>query len=52
VVFLTIVRIVGAAQCFADRELVEVLEGNHDELTYFDGDQLCRMCADSAAVAY
>jgi hypothetical protein len=30
----------------------ECVEDNHDGLTYFDGDQLCRVCADNAGVAY
>jgi hypothetical protein len=32
------------------RDMVEVLEEDH--LTYFEGDQLCRTCADNAGVAY
>jgi hypothetical protein len=32
------------------RDLVEVLEEDH--LTFFEGDQLCRTCADNAGVAY
>lgn len=32
------------------RELVELHEDNHDNLTYFHGDLLCGECADSAAV--
>jgi hypothetical protein len=35
---------------FRRRELVEVLEEDH--LSYFDGDLLCRTCADNAGVAY
>lgn len=42
----------GCGGCFAGRELVELHEDNHDNLTYFDGDLLCRTCADSAGVAY
>jgi hypothetical protein len=34
------------------RDMVECVEDNHDGLTYFDGDQLCRVCADNAGVAY
>src|SRR5215210_1774568 len=41
----------GCGHRFRHRELLEVLEGNHDNLTYFDGDLLCRTCADNAAVA-
>ena len=33
-------------------ETVECVEGNHDNLTYFHGDRLCRGCADGAGVAY
>jgi hypothetical protein len=32
------------------RDMVEVLEEDH--LTFFEGDQLCRTCADNAGVAY
>jgi hypothetical protein len=42
----------GCGHRFRHRELVEVLEGNHDDLTYFDGDLLCRTCADNASVVY
>jgi hypothetical protein len=38
----------GCGLRFRGRELVELHEGNHDNLTYFDGDQLCRTCADNA----
>jgi hypothetical protein len=34
------------------RELVECVEGNHDGLTYFDGDRLCPACADAAGVEH
>jgi hypothetical protein len=34
------------------RELVECIEGNHDNLTYFDGDLLCPSCADTAGVEH
>ncbi len=33
------------------RDLVELHEGNHDDLTYFHGDLLCPTCADGAGVA-
>ena len=42
----------GCGRRFRHRELVEVLEDNHDNLTYFDGDLLCPACADNAGVAY
>jgi hypothetical protein len=32
------------------RDMVEVLEENH--LTFFEGDQLCRTCADAAGVEH
>jgi hypothetical protein len=35
---------------FRHRELVELTEDNHDDLTYFDGDLLCSACADGAGV--
>ncbi len=34
------------------RELVELHEDNHDNLTYFHGDHLCRSCADGAGVEH
>ncbi len=34
------------------RDLVECVEDNHDNLTYFHGDQLCPTCADNAGVEY
>jgi hypothetical protein len=37
---------------FRRQELVELTEDNHDNLTYFDGDQLCRACADAAGVEH
>jgi hypothetical protein len=33
-------------------ELIELHEDNHDNLTYFHGDHLCRRCADNVGVAY
>jgi hypothetical protein len=42
----------GCGRRFRRRELVELVEGNHDDLTYFDGDHLCPSCADAAGVAY
>jgi hypothetical protein len=41
----------GCGHRFRYRELVECVEGNHDNLTYFDGDLLCPACADNAGVA-
>jgi hypothetical protein len=34
------------------REMVELHEDNHDNLTYFHGDRLCRRCADGAGIEY
>jgi hypothetical protein len=42
----------GCGLRFRQRELVELHEGTHDSLTYFDGDLLCRACADNAGVGY
>jgi hypothetical protein len=42
----------GCGLRFRRRELVECVEGNHDGLTYFDGDLLCPSCADAAGVEY
>ena len=33
------------------RDLIVLHEGKHDNLTHFDGDQLCPKCADGAGVA-
>jgi hypothetical protein len=41
----------GCGGRFASRDLTELTEDNHDNLTYFDGDLLCRTCADNAGVA-
>jgi hypothetical protein len=42
----------GCGLRFRRRELVECVEGNHDNLTYFDGDLLCPTCADNAGVEH
>jgi len=42
----------GCGLRFRWRDLVECIEGNHDGLTYFDGDHLCSSCADNAGVDY
>jgi hypothetical protein len=41
----------GCGRRFRHRDLTECVEGNHDDLTYFDGDLLCPECA-AAGVAY
>ncbi len=42
----------GCGQRFPHRQLVEVLEGHHDNLRYFDGEMVCRPCADRDGVIY
>jgi SWIM zinc finger len=42
----------GCGRRFRHRDLTECVEGNHDDLTYFDGDLLCPECADAVVVAY
>jgi hypothetical protein len=37
---------------YPNRELIELHEDNHDNLTYFHGDRLCRLCANDAGVDY
>jgi len=40
----------GCGRHFPCRDLVELHDDNHDNLTYFHGDLLCGGCADSAGV--
>lgn len=40
----------GCRDRFRRRDLVELHEDNHDNLTYFHGDRLCEECADRAGV--
>ena len=42
----------GCGRRFRHRELLECVEGNHDNLTYFHGDRLCSACADNAGVEH
>jgi hypothetical protein len=42
----------GCGGKYPHRELIELHEDNHDNLTYFHGDQLCRSCADGAGVEH
>lgn len=42
----------GCGGRFRHRDLVELHEYNHDDLTHFHGDLLCRKCADAAGVLY
>ena len=41
----------GCGTRYPYRELVELTEDNHDDLTYFHGDRLCTSCADGAGVS-
>jgi hypothetical protein len=41
----------GCGRRYRHRELTELTEDNHDNLTYFNGDRLCPACADNAGVA-
>jgi len=41
----------GCGRRFRHRELTELTEDNHDNLTHFDGDRLCPACVDAAGVA-
>lgn len=43
-------RCFGCGDLSPVRDLVELHEGNHDDLTYFHGDLLCGSCADGAGV--
>ncbi len=40
----------GCGELVPRRELTELNEDNHDDLTYFHGDRLCGKCADDAGV--
>jgi hypothetical protein len=42
----------GCGGKYPHRELIELTEDNHDNLTYFHGDRLCSSCADAAGVSY
>jgi len=42
----------GCGGHFAGRDLIELTEDNHDNLTYFHGDHLCPACADNAGVEH
>ncbi len=41
----------GCGGMFPRRDLVELHEGSHDGMAYFDGERLCSRCADNAGVA-
>jgi len=40
----------GCSGVFRRRDLIELGEDNHDNLTHFHGDRLCGECADNAGV--
>ena len=42
----------GCGDLLPRRDLVEVLEDNHDGIRYFDGERVCRPCADRDGVIY
>lgn len=42
----------GCGETFPRRELVELREDNHDNLTHSHGDRLCGGCADDAGVCH
>jgi hypothetical protein len=42
----------GCSGKYPHRELIELDEDDHDNLTYFHGDHLCRSCANDAGVSY
>ncbi len=42
----------GCGHRFRHRELTELHENNHDNLTHFHGDHLCPACADNAGVEF
>jgi hypothetical protein len=45
-------RCAGCRGEYPRKEMVHLHEDNHDNLTYFHGDHLCRRCADAAGVDY
>jgi hypothetical protein len=42
----------GCGERFPRRELVTVHEGQHDGLVFFDGDKVCRPCAQRNGVEF
>src|SRR5215216_7807194 len=42
----------GCGQLLPRRELVELMEGEHDGLTFFDGDLVCQSCLLQHGVIY
>ena len=47
-----VARCAGCNGKYPRRELIELHEDNHDNLTYFHGDKPCRSCANGAGVSY
>jgi hypothetical protein len=45
-------KCVGCRQRFSRGELVTVYEGHHDNLVFFDGDRVCRLCARRSGVEF
>jgi len=41
----------GCGEGFPRPRFVVLVEGNHDDLTFFHGDMICAECADNAGVA-
>jgi hypothetical protein len=37
---------------YPQRDLITVHEGRHDNLTFFDGDRICKTCARRNGVSY
>jgi hypothetical protein len=42
----------GCRRQYPRKNLLEVTPERHDGIVFFDGDKLCRPCADGAGVAY
>ena len=40
----------GCGGKYPHRELIELHEDNHDNLTFFHGERVCRLCANDAGV--
>jgi hypothetical protein len=47
-----VARCDGCGYDFGVREVTELHDGNHDGLTFFDGDILCRRCCGAAGIEY
>jgi hypothetical protein len=42
----------GCGGKYPHRELIELTEDNHDNLTYFHGERVCRPCSHRNGVSY